>query len=55
MTKYNYNNDIYSIYEEEYQKNLRLNNEQKSLKLENLNLKYELEYKSKSFDKKFKV
>ena len=54
MTKYNYNNDIYSMYEEEYQKNLRLNNEQKSLKLENLNLKYELEYKSKSFDKKLK-
>ena len=49
-----YNNEIYSMYEEEYQKNLKLTNEQKRLKLENLNLKYELEYKSKSFEKKIK-
>lgn len=49
--KYNYNNDIYSMYEEECQKNLKLNNEQKSLKLENLNLKYELKYKNESFKK----
>ena len=42
------------MYEEEYQKNLKLINEQKSLRLENFNLKYELEYKSKSFEKKLK-
>ena len=40
MKKYKYNNDIYSMYEEEYQKNIKLNCEQKSLKLEILNLKY---------------
>ena len=51
MKKYNYNNEIYLMYEEECQKNLKLINEQKSLRLENFNLKYELEYKSKSFEK----
>ncbi len=54
MKKYNYNNEIYLMYEEEYQKNLKLINKQKSLRLENFNLKYELEYKSKSFEKKLK-
>ena len=39
------NNDIYKMYEEEYLRNI---------KLENANLKYELEYKTNSFEKKIK-
>ena len=54
MKKYKYNNDIYSMYEEEYQKNIKLNCEQKSLKLEIFNLKYELDYMNKSFENKLK-
>ena len=54
MKKYKYNNDIYSMYEEEYQKNIKLNSEQKSLKLEIFNLKYELDYMNKSFENKLK-
>ena len=45
------NNDIY-IVQEEYLKNLKLGNEQNKLKLENANLKYELKYKTYSFEKK---
>ncbi len=48
------NNDIYIMYEEEYLKNLKLENEQNKLKLENVNLKYEPEYKTYIFEKKIK-
>ena len=54
MKKYKYKNDIYSMYEEEYQKNIKLNCEQKILKLEIFNLKYELDYMNKSFENKLK-
>lgn len=54
MKKYKYNNDIYSMYEDEYQKNIKLNSEQKSLKLEIFNLKYELDYINKSFENRLK-
>ncbi len=42
------------MYEEEYLKNLKLENEQNKLKLENVNLKYEPEYKTYIFEKKIK-
>lgn len=48
--KKNYNDDIYIMYEEECKSNIKLNNEIKNLKLEISNLKYELKYKSDSFD-----
>ena len=44
---------IYNV-QEEYLKNLKLENEQNKLKLENANLKYELKYKIYSFEKKIK-
>ena len=47
-----YNNDIYSMYEEECNKNILLNKQINQYKLENNNLQYELNYKIKSFGNK---
>lgn len=54
MNRSKYNNDIYSMYEEEYLKNEGLSKELKYIKLENKNLKYELNYKKDSFEQKIK-
>lgn len=54
MSKNKYNNDIYAMYEEECLKNKKLEQEKRNLKLENTNLKYELDYKNNSFEKKIK-
>lgn len=54
MSKNKYNNDIYKMYEEEYNKNFILNNKVKNLKLDNYNLKYELNKVLKNIDKKIK-
>lgn len=54
MSRSKYNNDIYSMYEEECLKVKKLEEEKRELKLENENLKYELDYKNSSFDKKVK-
>lgn len=54
MSKNNYNNDIYEMYEEECNKNILLSKENWNLRLENSNLKYELQYKKESFDNKIK-
>ena len=55
MSRSKYNNDIYSMYEEECLKNKILKQEQKDLKLENSNLKYELKYQKDSFENKIKI
>ena len=47
MNRSKYNNDIYSMYEEECLKLKKIEQENRNLKLENSNLKYELEYKIK--------
>lgn len=52
MTKRNINNDIYCMYEEEYNKNLELSKENKKLKFEMTNIKYELDYLKKSTQNK---
>lgn len=52
--KNKFNNDIYSMYEEECLRNKDLSKEIKYLKLENKNLKYELNYKNDSFEQKMK-
>ena len=44
MSKYKINNDIYDMYEEDYNKNILLSKENKTLRLEIANLKYELDY-----------
>lgn len=54
MNRSKYNNDIYSMYEEECLKNEDLSKKLKYLKLENKNLKYELNYKNDSFEQKMK-
>lgn len=54
MSKNNFNNDIYDMYVKEYENNLVLLKENKTLKLDNANLKYELDYMSKSVDNKIK-
>ena len=54
MSKNKFNNDIYDMYEKEYDKNKILSKENQTLKLENSNLKYELEYLKKSTDNKIK-
>jgi len=54
MNRSKYNNDIYSMYEEECLKLKKIEQENRNLKLENSNLKYELEYKNKSLEKKIK-
>lgn len=46
MKKYNQN--IYTMYEEESEKNTLLSKENSTLKLENTNLKYEFDYLKKS-------
>lgn len=52
MSRSKFNNDIYLMYEEEYNKNNLLNKEIKKYKLEISNLKYEIDYLQKSFDNK---
>ena len=47
-----YNNDIYSMYEEQYNKNIKLSKENKKLKFEISNTKYELDYLKKSTQNK---
>ena len=47
-----YDNDIYSMYEEECNKNILLNKQINQYKLENNNLQYELNYKIKSIGNK---
>lgn len=47
-----YNNNIYDMYEEQYNKNLKLSKENKKLKLEMANAKYELDYLKKSTQNK---
>ncbi len=54
MSRSKFNNDIYDMYEEEYNKNIILTKENKSLKLEISTLKYELNYIEKSNDNKIK-
>ncbi|MGN1330794.1 MAG: transposase [Clostridia bacterium] len=54
MSRNKYNNDIYSMYLEECSKNKDLTKELKYTKLENENLKYELNYKNDSFEQKIK-
>ena len=54
MSRSKFNNDIYDMYEEEYNKNLILTKENKNLKLEISTLKYELKYIEKSTDNKIK-
>lgn len=54
MNKNKYNNYIYTIYLEECLKNKDLTKELKYTKLENENLKYELNYKNDSFEQKIK-
>ena len=47
-----YNNDIYGMYEEQYNTNLELSKENKKLKFEMANVKYELNYLKKSTQNK---
>ena len=54
MSKEKFINDIYAMFEAECNKNEILEKEIKSLKLENSNLKYELNYFKKSSDNKTK-
>lgn len=54
MSRNKYNNDIYSMYLEEYSKNKDLTKELKYTKIENENLKYELNCKNASFEQKLK-
>ena len=54
MSRSKFNNDIYDMYEKEYNKNLILRKENKNLKLEILTLKYELKYIEKSANNKIK-
>ena len=54
MSRSKFNNDIYDIYEKEYNKNLILRKENKNLKLEISTLKYELKYIEKSANNKIK-
>ena len=54
MSRSKFINDIYDMYEEEYNKNLILTKENKNLKLEISTLKYELKYIEKSTDNKNK-
>lgn len=54
MSKNKYNNDIYSMYEEECCKNKELLKVIKNLKLDIENLKYELDYKTDSFQQMIK-
>ena len=54
MSRSKFNNDIYGMYEKEYNKNLILRKENKNLKLEISTLKYELKYIEKSTDNKIK-
>ena len=50
----NYNNSIYEMYEEEYNKNQILEKEINKLKLENSTLKYELKYIKKTAEDRIK-
>ena len=54
MSRSKFNNDIYDMYEKEYNKNLILRKENKNLKLEISTLKYELKYIEKSANNKIK-
>ena len=54
MSKNKFNNDIYDMYEVECNKNRILEKENKTLKLDNSNLRYELDYLKKSSDNKIK-
>ena len=54
MSRSKFNNDIYDMYEKEYDKNLILRKENKNLKLEISTLKYELKYIEKSANNKIK-
>ncbi len=42
MRLQSYNNNLYQMYEEEYNRNIKLSKEIKELKLNNTNLQYEL-------------
>ncbi len=53
--KNKFNNDIYSMYEEEYNKNILLTKKINDYKLELENLKYELKYQSKSLENKIRT
>ena len=54
MSRSKYNNDIYDMYESEYNKNIDLTKENKNLKLEVSTLKYDLKYLKESTDNKIK-
>ncbi len=53
--KNKFNNDIYSMYEEEYNKNILLTKKINDYKLELENLKYELKYQSNSLENKIRT
>jgi len=52
--KNKFNNDVYSMYEEEYNKNILLIQKNKNCKLELDNLKYELKCQSKNLENKIR-
>lgn len=49
-----FSNDVYSMYEEEYNKNILLSKKNKSYKLEIDNLKYEIKYLNKNVENKIR-
>lgn len=50
MRLQSYNNNLYQMYEEEYNRNIKLSKEIKELKLNNTNLQYELKRFKKNID-----
>ena len=55
MRLQSYSNNLYQMYEEEYNKNLKLSKEIKELKLSNTNLQYELKRFKKNIDNRITV